>query len=346
MSDPYAIVANCCTHPHDPAAQPSASTHSTTTSRTTGPSGNTDAVRVLVTGASGFVGSRVAREMLERDHAVHAVVRDLAAARLEGVSGLRLEVCELTDDRAVAELVGRVEPELCVHCAWIATPGEYLTSPLNAVHEAAAETLGRALVAAGCRKLVALGTCFEYAPSDVPLAESSPLGPTTPYARAKIAASERLARVCSGTGTTLAWARLFYLYGPNEDSRRLVPAVTLALLEGRTAPTTAGEQLRDFLHVDDVAGALVAVAESEIAGPVNIGSGRAASVRSIVETIGRLTNRADLLELGALPYTHGDPMVVAADVAKLATTGFTPRWTLEDGLADAVRWWSGRLESR
>ncbi len=67
---------------------------------------------------------------------------------------------------------------------------------------------------------------------------------------------------------------------------------------------------------------------------------------SIVETIGRLTDRADLLELGALPYAHGDPMVVAADVAKLATTGFTPRWTLEDGLADAVRWWSGRLESR
>ena len=130
------------------------------------------------------------------------------------------------------ELVARVAPELCFHAAWIATPGAYLTSPENAVHEAAAEQLGRALVDAGCRRLVALGTCFEYAPSETPLSESSPLDPTTPYARAKHAAHERLAQVCDGTATSLAWARLFYLYGPYEDPRRLVPAVDARAARG------------------------------------------------------------------------------------------------------------------
>ena len=241
---------------------------------------------MLLTGAAGFVGSRVARVLVERGYDVHAVVRDRPGPRLLGVGGLRLERCDLADTHALGELVARVAPELCFHSAWIATPGAYLTSPENAVHEAAAEQLGRALVDAGCRRLVALGTCFEYVPSETPLSEWSPLDPTTPYARAKHAAHERLAQVCDGTATSLAWARLFYLYGPYEDTRRLVPAVTLALLEGRSVPTTAGEQLRDFLHVDDVARALVAVAESDFVGAVNIASGRPVTVREIVERLG------------------------------------------------------------
>ena len=111
-------------------------------------------------------------------------------------------------------------------------------------------------------------------------------------------------------------------------------------------PTTAGEQLRDFLHVDDVARALVAVAESDLVGAVDIASGRLVTVREIVERLGHLVGRPELVELGALPYAPGDPMVVAGDVAKLAGTGFTPDWTLEEGLSDAVSWWKAELESR
>ena len=298
---------------------------------------------MLVTGAAGFVGSRVTRVLLERGFAVHGVVRDGAGPRLVGVSGVRLEPCDLADARAVAELVARVRPERCVHCAWIAT-GTYLTSPENAVHVQSAETLGQLLVTHGCRRIVALGTCFEYAPSEAPLAETSTLGPTTPYAAAKLEAYERLERVCAGTATSLAWARLFYLYGPGEDPRRLVPAVTRALLEGRPAPTTAGEQQRDFLHVDDVARALVAILESDLSGPVNVASGTAVSVRELVLAIGRLTGRPELLDLGAIPYAAGDPMAVAADVHRLAETGFAPRWTLEQGLAETVAWWAEELE--
>jgi UDP-glucuronate decarboxylase len=289
---------------------------------------------------AGFVGSRVARSLLEQGFAVQGVVREPGAPRLRELSGVRIECCDLTDPGAVAELVARVEPEHCIHCAWIATPGKYLTSPENDVHVTVAEELGKALVAAGCARLVGLGTCFEYAPSDAPLAESSLLEPSTPYARAKVATMERLARICEGTTTALAWARLFYLYGPHEDPRRLVPAVTLALLDGRTAPTTGGEQLRDFLHVDDVARALVAVARSEITGAVNIGSGDAVTVREVVETIGRFTGRSDLLEIGALPYAPDDPMVVVADTTRLTReVGWEPTLTLEDGLRQTVSSW-------
>jgi UDP-glucuronate decarboxylase len=300
-------------------------------------------VRVLLTGAAGFVGSRVARVLLARGHEVHAVVRGThPSPRLRDVAGIRLLCGDVVDENDIRELVARTAPETCIHCAWVATPGEYLTSPDNAVHEAAAERLGRALTENGCGRIVALGTCFEYAPSDVPHDEMSLLGPSTVYARAKLAAYERLALICEGTRTSLAWARLFHLFGPHEDPRRLVPSVTLALLDGRAAETTAGEQLRDFLHVDDVAIALATIAESRVSGPVNVASGHPVRVRDVVHHIGELTGRPDLLKLGALPYAAGDPMAVTADVAKLAACGFAPRRTLEEGLAETVRWWSDR----
>jgi nucleoside-diphosphate-sugar epimerase len=271
------------------------------------------------------------------------VVRGIdPSPRLRGVTGIRVLGRNVVDETEIHELVARVAPETCIHCAWVTTPGEYLTSPANAVHETAAEHLGRALIENGCGRIVALGTCFEYAPSDLPHDEMSLLGPSTVYARAKLGAYERLAHICEGTQTSLAWARLFYLFGPYEDPRRLVPSVTLALLQGRAAETTAGEQLRDFLHVDDVATALATIAESGVTGPVNVASGRPVRVREVVQHIGELTGRADLLELGALPYAPGDPMVVTADAAKLAACGFASRKTLEERLAETVRWWSDR----
>jgi nucleoside-diphosphate-sugar epimerase len=293
-----------------------------------------------VTGAAGFVGSRVTRALAAGGVEVHAVVRSEPGPRLGGVD-VRVERCDLADPAAVDEVVARVRPEVCIHCAWIATPGEYLTSPDNSKHELLAESLTRSLVRYGCARLVGVGTCFEYEPSDKPLAETSTLGPTTPYARAKVAASERMSAATEASATSFAWARLFYLYGPGEDPRRLVPSVVQALLNGEPARTTPGEQRRDFLHVDDVAGALVAVAQSTVAGGVNIGSGHAVSVREIVESLGRITGRPDLVELGALPYAEDDPMLVEADNGRLTEEcGFTAQWPLEQGLSDAVRWWS------
>ena len=300
-----------------------------------------------MTGAAGFVGSRVTRALAEAGLDVHAAVRRDAGPRLAGVEGIRLERCDLADPIAVAELVARVEPELCIHCAWIATPGAYLTSPENATHERIAANLALRLVERGCARIVGVGTCFEYAPSDEPLRETSPLRPTTPYARAKLAALACMQDACEGSPTTLAWARLFYLYGPGEDQRRLVPSVVLSLLEGRPARTTPGEQLRDFLHVDEVATALVAVARSDVTGSVNVGAGHSVPVRELVETLGRITGRPDLVDLGALPYAPDDPMVVSADTRRLTEEcGFMQRRTLEDGLSETVRWWSARRDPR
>jgi len=145
-------------------------------------------------------------------------------------------------------------------------------------------------------------------------------------------------------GIELAWGRLFHLYGPREAPGRLVSSIVASLLAGETVETTTGEQRRDFMHVEDVAGALVALLDSAVVGPVNIASGAGVKVSDVIDRLGRLTGGSRLLRRGALSERPGEPHSLVGDVARLRDeVGYRPRWTLDDGLSDTVRWWERRL---
>jgi nucleoside-diphosphate-sugar epimerase len=220
-----------------------------------------------------------------------------------------------------------------IHLAWYVVPVRYVTAPEN--RECLAASL-RLLERATCRA-VFVGTCFEYNTALGRLREDSETKPTTLYAECK----DALARAVLARSDAV-WARLFYQYGPWEDERRLIPTIMRALLRGEPARLSPGEQRRDFLHVEDVASALCAVATGDLTGPVNVGSGSAASLKEIASTIGALAGRPDLLQFGALPYGAGEPMLIVADNARLRSTGWAPRYTLEQGLRQTFEWWRGR----
>ena len=307
-------------------------------------------MRALVTGAAGFIGAHVvAHALSERDasgdgHAVYALVRQgTDLKRLQALApAARLVQGDLLDPATFDEQLQAIRPELVVHCGWYVTPGQYLTSEANFDFVAASVRLARRLAELGCRRFVGLGTCFEYDTSVGYLAEDSPTRPASPYAASKLALQLMLAQVGALTGLEVAWARIFYQYGPFEQPQRLVPAIIQALLSGQQARSTGGEQTRDFLHIADVASAIWAVAQSSLVGPVNVGSGRPVAVREIVTTIGAVLGRSDLLALGAIPYSPSDPWFVCANNRLLVTqTGWAPRYTLEEGLRHTIAWWQG-----
>ncbi|MCG3149458.1 MAG: GDP-L-fucose synthase [Verrucomicrobiae bacterium] len=208
--------------------------------------------------------------------------------------------------------------DIGIHLAWYVEPGQYLESPLNDQCRDDSLTL---IKSTPCRRWVVAGTCFEQFP-------------TSRYARCK----DELRRGLEQLDIELAWTRIFYLYGPREHPRRFVPSVINALLDGRPARLTAGDEVRDFLHVRDVAEALCAVALSNLTGIINIGSGQPVTVRELASEIAGIIGRPELLQFGAYQTTVSDPPVVVADVTRLRSV-WQPQITLRAGLQQTVAWW-------
>ena len=178
------------------------------------------------------------------------------------------------------------------------------------------------------------------ASADGRLTESAPCRPATLYGAAKDGLRRVLTGYAASTDLSLAWGRLFYLYGPGEAPGRLVGDAARALLEGRRFATSEGRQRRDFWHVAEAGAAFAALLDSGVEGPVNLGSGVARPVRTILETLGRLTGRTDLIDFGARPLPPAEPACLEADIRRLAEeVGFRPRLDLEDGLRATVAAW-------
>ena len=171
----------------------------------------------------------------------------------------------------------------------------------------------------------------------------TPSNPATLYGRAKhglqtILAAARLDEV------SLAWGRIFFLYGPGKKRGRLVSDIIAGLLTGQPVETTAGTQIRDFLHVADVAGAFAALCDTAIEGPVNNASGEPRSLARVMRMLSEMTDNSHLLQLGARPTPPGDPAELTATVNRLrGEVGFAPEFDLENGLRDTVSWWGEQL---
>lgn len=251
-----------------------------------------------------------------------------------------MHAIDLLDPEAARAVIERLQPRILVHCAWTTEYGTYWHDVENNQRwVAAGRHLARAFAASGGKRFTGVGSMAEYdwsAPQ--PMSEAAtPLAPATAYGRAKLALWRDLEELAGGGALSVAWARPFLVYGPNEDARRFVSYVASSVLAGRVANCGSGERLRDYMDVRDAGRAIAMLALSEVAGAVNIASGVPVTMGAVARAVGTLAGDARLVALGARADPDGDPAVLTAEIHRLRDeVGFSNRFSLEQGLADTV----------
>jgi nucleoside-diphosphate-sugar epimerase len=299
-----------------------------------------DNKRVLLTGASGFIGSHCIAGLLARGYEVHAVARRTPP----DARGAIWHEADLLQPGVGTALAKRIEPTHLLHLAWFVVPGKLISSPENFAWVTASMDLLQGFAAHGGKRFVACGSAYEYDWSYGYCSEKlTPATPNTVYGACKQALRLMAESFAAQAGLSAAWGRVFFLYGPNEHPDRLVSSVIRSVLKGAPARCSHGRQIRDYMHVQDVADGLMALLDSDVSGTVNVASGQATTIRDIVLAAGRLMGRPELIHLGALPARANDaPLVVGDNTRLVSEVGWTQQLDLEAGLNHTIEWWKAQ----
>ena len=291
---------------------------------------------ILVTGASGLLGREVVQLLAERGHRIHTFGRSSEPGQDEGIA--EHHTGDLTTGLGLNEAVRRAQADWVVHLAWDTRPPLYESSAANVDLLAATLHLARACTSIGCQRFLGAGTCAEYDWSvEVHDELETVCRPGTLYGAAKHAAFVVLETYFRGEDASFAWPRYTFLFGENDTSGRLIGAAIDALRAGEDFVCGSPSLVRDFIHAKQAASATVALLESDVTGPVNIGSGTPMSIGEVLEIIERLVHGSGRV-IRSPGGTGGQPRRLSPRLDRLAEeVGWTPSESLESSLERTVR---------
>ena len=291
--------------------------------------------RLLLTGASGFIGRQVISPLLRQGYEVHVTSRSSL-----GIPELHEHQMDLFDEAAVSRLVECVQPTLLIHLAWFTRPPEYWQSPLNVVWERHSMHLFESFAQNGGERIIGTGTCAEYEwASDILTEEVTPERPATSYGRAKLSLKRKAEELARKSNISLSWARFFFLFGRHERNERFVPSIVDPLLRGDVAYCRNADLRRDYMYVEDAGEGLVALAMSHVEGSVNVASGISSRLGDIAQHIGYSMGLPELVSLSADESHSAQPESLVANVSRLtAEVGWRPRYALADALDQTIAW--------
>lgn len=304
--------------------------------------------KVLVTGATGFIGRHTLNPLADLQFEVHAVTSKNLSDSQYLSDRLTWHSVNLLDPPQVRSLLANVRPTHLLHFAWYNIPGKCLKAEENFLWVQGSLELLRQFYQQGGERVVIAGSCFEYDWNYGFCTESiTPKKQSFPYAVCKSAVYEMLSSFADKFNISSAWGYIFNVYGPFDHPKRLVSSVIRSLLRQETALCSLGNQIRDYFFVQDMADAFVALLESNVTGGVNIASGQPIAVKDIIFKIADKFGKRELIQLGAIPQNVGEPPLLVANINRLRNeVGFVPQYNWDIGLDRTIEWWKSQLGNK
>lgn len=289
---------------------------------------------IIVTGATGAVGSAVVRQALAKGIRVTCIVHkgSTRIGNLPKDEHLNIVECNLADYKTI-KIVG--EYDAFIHLSWEKTFGasrddaevqmrniQYTLDAVQLAHRC------------GCSVFVGAGSQAEYGVQSVDITSSLAVSPESGYGIAKYAAGKLSAILCKGLGMRQNWVRILSVYGLNDGANTLISYLVSELKAGRSPQLTKCEQMWDYLYADDAGDAILAVAEKGVDGKAYpLGSGNGRRLSAYVNDIKDVVNPSVEVEFGAKDYYPHQPMYLVADISELTEdTGWKPRYAFRKGI--------------
>lgn len=308
-------------------------------------------MRVLVTGATGFLGRHLCTALVGAGARVFALRRDngRSPVRIEGKDGMEWLEADIRDAERLTSVVRKTRAARIFHLAAATSVerGFQTADDMIATNLQGTVNLLRALDSTGYECFVCTGSAEEYGAGTAPFREDAPLQPVSPYSASKAAATLYCEMYHRTLGCPIVILRPFLVYGPGQPPNKLIPQTILAALADRPFPMTSGRQTREFTYVDDIIdGYLRAATTSEAIGhTVNLGTGESMPVIDLVRLILELSGSRIQPDVGALPTRPGEIWSYQCDNTKAHTLlGWSPHVSLIDGLQKTIAWYRHAVE--
>jgi nucleoside-diphosphate-sugar epimerase len=269
-------------------------------------------IRVLITGANGFIGRQIIRSLETMGVDLIPVVREGKSHEVSSLANVKKIITskDLFSEEEDWWADQCHDIDVVIHAAWYVEVGKYQDSSKNIDCLIGSLKLARGAAKAGVSRFLGLGTCAEYDHEPGILTIETPLKPLTTYAAAKVSLYTTLSEWLPRQNVSFAWIRLFYLYGEGESMGRLVPYVRSQIFQEKFVDLTSGQQVRDFMDVVEAGKQIAKISLSKQIGPINLCSGIPVTVREFVEKIADNYGRKDLLRFGIREDNPYDPPCV------------------------------------